>query len=154
LKTIVITSQKGGSGKTTLAAHLAVEAERVGDGPAWVIDTDQQANLSLWHERREDDTPQRAEMPFSRVAEGLEALTARGAAYSFIDTPPTISEQTAAVLELADLVLIPVRAGPLCSSLHKPSRTPTSLPRPSQLFRSTAKSRVPFWLTAYPTPSQ
>jgi chromosome partitioning protein len=112
LKTIVITSQKGGSGKTTLAAHLAVEAERVGDGPAWLIDTDQQATLSLWHERREDDTPQRAEMSFSRVAEGLKALAVRGATYCLIDTPPTISEQTAAVLELADLVLIPVRPSP------------------------------------------
>jgi chromosome partitioning protein len=46
---------------------------------------------------------------FSRVAKGLEALTVRGAAYCFIDTPPTISEQTTAVLESADLVLIPVR---------------------------------------------
>jgi chromosome partitioning protein len=46
MKTIVIASQKGGSGKTMLAAHLAVEAERVGD-VAWVIDTDRQATLSL-----------------------------------------------------------------------------------------------------------
>jgi chromosome partitioning protein len=112
LKTIVITSQKGGSGKTTLAAHLAVEAERVGDGPVWLIDTDKQATLSLWHERREDDTPQRAEMPFSRLATGLAALAGRGAAYCFIDTPPTISDQSASVLDLADLVLIPVRPSP------------------------------------------
>ena len=31
MKTIIIASQKGGSGKTMLAAHLAVEAERAGD---------------------------------------------------------------------------------------------------------------------------
>ncbi len=42
MKTIVIQSQKGGSGKTMLAAHLSVEAERSGDA-AWVIDTDRQA---------------------------------------------------------------------------------------------------------------
>lgn len=40
MKTIVIASQKGGSAKTTLAAHLAVQAERSGDSPAWLIDTD------------------------------------------------------------------------------------------------------------------
>jgi chromosome partitioning protein len=112
MKTIVITSQKGGSGKTTLAAHLAVEAERSGDGPAWLIDTDKQATLSLWHERRENDTPQRLEVPFARLSAGLNTIAAQGAAYCFIDTAPTISEQSAAVLNLADHVLIPVRPSP------------------------------------------
>src|ERR1700731_990656 len=60
MKTIIVTSQKGGSGKTTLAAHLAVEVERAGDGPAWLIDTDKQATLSLWHERRESEKRQRS----------------------------------------------------------------------------------------------
>jgi chromosome partitioning protein len=112
MKTIIITSQKGGSGKTTLAAHLAVEAERVGDTPVWMIDTDKQGTLSLWHERRESGTPQRADVPFVRLAEGLKVLQDQGAAYCFIDTPPTISDQNAAILGLADLVLIPVRPSP------------------------------------------
>lgn len=112
MKTIVVTSQKGGSGKTTLTAHLAVEAERSGDAPVWLIDTDKQATLSLWHERREEESPQRADVPFTRLASGLTALAERGAAYCFIDTPPTISDQSASVLALADLVLIPVRPSP------------------------------------------
>jgi chromosome partitioning protein len=112
MKTILITSQKGGSGKTTLAAHLAVEAERSGDAPAWLIDADKQGTLSLWHERREADTPQRADVPFARLAAGLEVLAGRGAAYCFIDTAPTISEQSASLLRVADLVLIPVRPSP------------------------------------------
>jgi len=112
MRTIVVSSQKGGSGKTTLAAHLAVEAERVGDAPAWLIDTDKQATLSLWHERRESDTPQRAEVPFGRLAQGLQMLESEGAAYCFIDTPPTISDQSETVLGLADLVIIPVRPSP------------------------------------------
>lgn len=112
MKTIIVTSQKGGSGKTTLAAHLSVEAERSGDGPAWLIDTDKQGTLSLWHERREAETPQRADVPFSRLAAGVTTLAERGAAYCFIDTAPTISEQSASLLRLADLVLIPVRPSP------------------------------------------
>lgn len=112
MKTILITSQKGGSGKTTLAAHLAVEAQRGNDAPVWLIDTDKQGTLSLWHERREDETPQRAELPFSRLDAGLKALAERGAAYCFVDTAPTISDQNTSLLRLADLVLIPVRPSP------------------------------------------
>jgi len=112
MKTIVISSQKGGSGKTTLAAHLAVEVERSGSGTAWLIDTDKQATLTLWHERREEDSPQRLEVPFLRLAAGLETIAANGAAYCFIDTAPTISEQSGVILKLADLVLIPVRPSP------------------------------------------
>lgn len=112
MKTIVITSQKGGSGKTTLAAHLAVECERCADGPACLIDTDKQATLTLWHERREQETPQRADLPFARLGQGVSALTERGMMYCFIDTAPTISEQSTSLLKLADLVLIPVRPSP------------------------------------------
>lgn len=112
MKTIVVTSQKGGSGKTTLVAHLAVEAERSGDTPSWVIDTDKQGTLSVWHERRENEAPRRAEVPFGTLAKGLDTLARQQSAYCFIDTAPTISEQTIAVLKLADLVLIPVRPSP------------------------------------------
>jgi chromosome partitioning protein len=112
MKTILITSQKGGSGKTMLAAHLAVEAERTGDAPAWIIDTDRQATLTRWHERRQADTPQRGDVRIDRLMTGLAALSGQGAAYCFIDTAPTISEQTAALIELADMVLIPVRPSP------------------------------------------
>jgi chromosome partitioning protein len=56
-----------------------------------VIDTDQQATLSEWHNRRQSDTPPRAELPFSSLASGLNALaTKHKAAYCLIDTdlPP------------------------------------------------------------------
>jgi hypothetical protein len=108
MQTIVIASGKGGSGKTTLTAHLAVEA---GSG-AWVVDTDKQATLLQWHERRESDTPGRLDMPFAQLAKGLTALAEDSAAWCFIDTAPASREQTAAVLRLADVVVIPVRPSP------------------------------------------
>jgi chromosome partitioning protein len=43
---------------------------------------------------------------------GLATLSGQGAVYCFIDTAPTISEQTAALIDLADLVVIPVRPSP------------------------------------------
>jgi len=113
MKKIVITSQKGGSGKTMLAAHLAVEAERIGDGPVWLIDTDRQATLSRWHERRTANTPQLGQVPFAQIKTGLAALEKNhGAAMCIIDTAPTISDQTASLVAHADLVIIPVRPSP------------------------------------------
>ena len=72
MRTIVISSQKGGGGKTTLTALLAVEAERTGDGPAWLIDTDKQGTLSQWHERREAEKPERAEVAFAELKATLD----------------------------------------------------------------------------------
>jgi chromosome partitioning protein len=112
MKTILMTSQKGGSGKTTVVELLSVEADRAGDGPAWIIDTDPQGTLSQWHKRREHDTPNLAELPFDRIASGLETIAGRGGAYCFIDTAPTISAQSAALIALADLILVPIRPSP------------------------------------------
>jgi chromosome partitioning protein len=107
MKTLVVASGKGGSGKTTLAAHLAVAA-----GTAWIIDTDKQATLAHWHQRRQADLPERLEVAFSQLGKGLDTLAAKGASYCFVDTAPAITEQTAAVLSVADLVVVPVRPSP------------------------------------------
>lgn len=112
MKTIVINSQKGGSGKTTLCAHLAVEAERSGDGPVFIIDTDPQGTLSTWHEHREAEVPQRVEVPLAELASGLRLLKERKATYCFVDTAPTRTDQNAALFRLADLVLVPIRPSP------------------------------------------
>ena len=113
MKSIVISSQKGGSAKSTLATLLSVEAERAGDGPTWIIDTDQQGTLTRWHERREAKTPLLAALPFASLRVGLASLgEKRGAAFCFIDTAPAISGQSASLIELADLVLIPVQPSP------------------------------------------
>jgi chromosome partitioning protein len=112
MKTIIVTSQKGGSGKTTLCAHLSVEAERCGDGPTWIIDTDKQGTLSEWHDRRGAPAPQRADIPHGQLQDALKAIAGRGGEWVFVDTPPTATEQNATLMGLADLVLIPVRPSP------------------------------------------
>ena len=112
MQTIVINSQKGGSGKTALCAHLSVQAERSRDGPVYLIDTDPQGTLSQWHERRIAEAPRRVEVSLQGLAEGLTLLKQRGAAYCFIDTAPTRTDETAALFRLADLVLVPIRPSP------------------------------------------
>jgi chromosome partitioning protein len=112
MKTIVFNSQKGGSGKTTLCAHLGVEAERVGDGPVFLLDTDPQGTLTTWHDKRQVEAPQRIEVAFQQIPDGLERLRERGAAFCFIDTAPSRTDEIAALFQLADLVLVPIRPSP------------------------------------------
>jgi cellulose biosynthesis protein BcsQ len=40
MNVVALCSQKGGSGKTTLAGHLAIQAELAGAGPVALVDTD------------------------------------------------------------------------------------------------------------------
>ena len=109
METIVINSQKGGSGKTMLCKHLAVEAERVGDGPVFLIDTDPQATLSGWHTKREADTPARVDLDLHGFEKGLELIRAHGAAYCIIDTGSGRLDIAADLFKLADLVIFPVQ---------------------------------------------
>ena len=111
MKTLLVTSQKGGSGKTTLTAHLAVEIERAESARVYLLDTDRQASLSTWHGRRDKETPARADIPFHRLGEGLDKLE-DVADYCLIDSSPTINEQTSVLIALSDLILIPVRPSP------------------------------------------
>lgn len=111
MQTVIIASQKGGAGKSTLCAHLAVESSRTGHSTC-IIDTDPQGSLSAWHEQRQADEPQRLELPFQRMQEGLALLKSNGTELVLIDTAPSRSSENAALFELANLVLIPVRASP------------------------------------------
>src|ERR1700709_1339229 len=52
---IAVVRQKGGSGKPTIAAHLAVRAAALGDGPVLLADTDPQGSLTQWWRERNDD---------------------------------------------------------------------------------------------------
>jgi chromosome partitioning protein len=112
MQTIVVNSQKGGSGKTTLCAHLSVHAGYAGEGEVFLIDTDPQGTLTTWHEKREAELPRRVELPFHEIDGGLGVLRNRGAAFCFIDTAPSRTDDTAYLFKLANLVLVPIRPSP------------------------------------------
>lgn len=132
MQIIIVNSQKGGSGKTSLCAHLAVEAERAGDGPVYLIDTDPQGSLTVWHEARAAETPRRVEVALDRFAASLAAIEKRDATVCFVDTAPNRGEDNAELFRQADLVLVPVRPSP--SDLWAVSATVTLLKRTATPF--------------------
>ncbi len=111
MQTILISSQKGGSGKTTLAAHIAVAAGRAGR-EAYLIDTDKQGTLARWHERRAAEDPALVDLPIAQIAAGLPAIEDLGADLCVIDSAPTISAENRSLIEIADLIVIPVKPSP------------------------------------------
>ena len=110
--TLVLASQKGGSGKTTLSGHLAVQAEASGAGPVAIIDTDPQASLSHWWNGRKSGSPHLARLAQHDLAGTLAELRASGFKLVVIDTPPAITSSISQVVAQADLVIIPARPSP------------------------------------------
>lgn len=112
MRVLAFASQKGGSGKTTLSGHVAVQAERAGAGPVVLIDIDPQGSLSDWWNEREAETPAFAHTTVSRLMTDLEDLRAKGFKLAVIDTPPAITVAIQSVVAVADLVVVPTRPSP------------------------------------------
>ncbi len=112
MRVLAITSQKGGSGKTTLAGHIAVEAERSGAGPVALIDTDPQGSLAEWWNVRAAPTPAFVHTHVARLAHDIQEMRALGHKLLIIDTPPAITSTISHVIQVSDLVLIPTRPSP------------------------------------------
>ena len=80
MRVLAMSSQKGGSGKTTLSGHLAVQAQLSGAGPVCLIDIDPQGSLADWWNEREADMPAFAQTTVARLASDLEAEAGEGRA--------------------------------------------------------------------------
>ena len=109
---LALTSQKGGSGKTTLAGHLAVAAEREGAGPVALIDTDPQGSLTDWWNERQATTPAFLSASIATLSRDLDRARDLGFQLVIIDTPPAITDMIEHVIALSDLVVIPTRPSP------------------------------------------
>ena len=112
MRVLALASQKGGSGKTTLSGHLAVEAERAGAGPVVLIDIDPQGSLADWWNERAAETPAFAQTTVARLGADLEALRQQGFKLAVIDTPPAITMAIQSVIQVAELIVIPTRPSP------------------------------------------
>lgn len=114
-KIIVVAQQKGGTGKTTIAAHIAITLLQLGNKVA-VVDIDPQASLSQWYKMRE--------AKLGAGYGGLHLSTKAGwrlqseimmlQKFDFIivDSPPHNASDTKTALRDAHLVLIPLQPSP------------------------------------------
>ncbi len=116
MKVITVAQQKGGAGKTTVAAHIAVALSQKGRRVA-VIDIDPQGSLGHWHEERE-----------KKLGEGYTGLTFASVSgwrvasevarlrklhdYIIVDSPPHTETEARTAIRSADLILIPVQPSP------------------------------------------
>lgn len=112
MRILALASQKGGSGKTTLSGHLAVQAQRAGAGPVVLIDIDPQGSLADWWNERTDDLPAFAQTTVARLATDLEVLRQQGFKLAVIDTPPAITMAIQSVISVAELIIVPTRPSP------------------------------------------
>ena len=82
--TVVLISQKGGAGKTTLACALAVAAVRTGLSTV-LVDLDPQGSAATWHDLRNADTPVFTRTTEERLTRVLTAAGNTGAELAVID---------------------------------------------------------------------
>jgi chromosome partitioning protein len=108
MKTLALLSQKGGSGKSTMAVHLAALAQRKYPTTT-IIDLDPQGSVAGWSRKRTKAKPAVVHTSAGALRTELDTLRHAGTELCVIDTRPSTESDVALAAALADLVLIPSR---------------------------------------------
>ena len=111
-KVITISQQKGGTGKTTLAVHLAMGFIKYHNFKVAVVDTDPQGSLGKWFMIRSENKIANDNLTFKTAslwgAQYESKALKKDHDIVIIDTPPKIESDARPSIEAADLVLIPM----------------------------------------------
>lgn len=115
-KVFTVAQQKGGAGKTTLAAHLAIAWTQLGHKVA-TVDIDPQGSLTRWHAVRAEATGGQpgfthVQITGWRTQAEVEKL-ARAHDIVVIDSPPHAQTEARIAVRAATLVIAPVQPSPM-----------------------------------------
>ncbi|MEJ1995037.1 MAG: ParA family partition ATPase [Limibacillus sp.] len=116
-KVITVAQQKGGAGKTTIAAHLAIALTAAKKKVA-VVDIDPQQSLTMWYRMREERFGDAGagvlvnQVKGWRTKNEVEKL-ARDHDIVLIDSPPHMETEARVAVRAADLVVVPVQPSPM-----------------------------------------
>jgi chromosome partitioning protein len=111
MRVVSFVTQKGGSGKTTLAFCCAVAAQEKGRRTI-ILDMDPQGTATAWFKDRESETPTLATIKSSELADAIRKAEKAEFDLIFIDTPGRDEPATAAAIRASDLCIIPCRPTP------------------------------------------
>lgn len=106
MKILTVANRKGGAGKSTCAAHLAIEAVKK-NLRVILIDMDPQKTLETWWQKREEENPYLIDTNSEDLINVVEKLRSQAFDLCIIDTPGDASQNAVAGIKVADLVLIP-----------------------------------------------
>lgn len=106
MKVLTVANRKGGAGKSTCAAHLAMEATRSGM-KVILIDMDPQKSLETWWGKRDEENPFLIDTNASELDDLVSKLKLQNFDLCIVDTPGDASQNAVAGIKVADLILIP-----------------------------------------------
>ena len=116
-KVITIAQQKGGTGKTTLAVHLALAFIKYHNLKIVIIDTDPQGSLGKWFVVRLEKKVSNENLTFKTAslwgAQYESKILKQDHDIVIIDTPPKIESDARPAIEASNLVLIPIAPSPV-----------------------------------------
>ena len=124
MRTIAFVSQKGGSGKSTIASSLAVAAHEMKE-QVCVVDMDPQGSLAHWGKTRAAGDIDVIGSGAARLPALLASLARNGVTLAILDTPGAEGAASSAAMRVADLNIVPSR--PSMFDLWASARTRAAL---------------------------
>ncbi|WP_313422415.1 ParA family partition ATPase [Moraxella sp. CTOTU49803] len=109
MPTIAVLNQKGGSGKTTIATHLA-RAYQLQGHSVLLIDSDKQGSARDWRAADENNTTPVIGLDRTSLDKDIKSLGKHD--YIIIDGAPQATEIALAAIRASDFILIPVQPSP------------------------------------------